>query len=851
MQLAAIPKTFEDHPHLRVLFYFDAGGAHEEALTPWPHDDIECVKVGPDFFRLKYRLLGEWKDRRVLLYFPYARPEGRAWERFPLLGLYHANRELSFDEAVEFLQKYDLPEKYLPLIRRYEAQLSLEGYQKHLAEILDKNQFSEARLQQGLISYLLGFERYTEVGVCLLKLLIWSGEPDRLAIFLRRAEEMELTALLRDWLRAYFNEGEAPLVPELFVQLAGTFKYNILMRNLPESVEADHYRHLRIPVATVQHKLWTLFRTWQEHPAYSRRLEKFWTETAAMVEEQKILSWYGTGADYGYLSRVLKRAVIEAEMPQVAGTPARVKERMQGLRDRLDPHDELQPGFELVWHAASMFHLLNSYASFRFNTAAAFVEHYTRDLYRVDLHYRKAVKALGDTKIFSLEGLGGIADSLHQAYDDFLVALNNEWLQLLDEQRFDFASLGLPLQRSFFSKYIQRFEYKAVVIISDALRYECAQELMADLISDKRNEVQLDVMLASVPSVTALGMAQLLPHKQIEIETDSEKTGLNFRIAGMPTQSLEQRSAILRGFSPESGAFTYRDIKDLDRSQGRELLKPYQVVYIYHNRIDAIGDKRNTEDILIDDLDNSLSELRDLIVKLTDSWNRGYVFLTADHGFIYNHLPLKPQQKEAIPKVNTIVQEHQRYIVAAPGKEPVSGYRAPLRNTSGLDTELEVILPRAVNRFIRSGHGTKFVHGGASLQELLVPALQLYRKRKDKREQVGVRVLPETKEIRAGALKLNLLQEEAVSNRLTRRSLRIGLYNEANDLLSNEVELTLESTATTPRERTVNLILNLTAQGSQASMCQLRVFDTEDIHKMNPLFDQRMIIKALYEKDDF
>src|ERR1700720_2528088 len=57
---------------------------------------------------------------------------------------------------------------------------------------------------------------------------------------------------------------------------------------------------------------------------------------------------------------------------------------------------------------------------------------------------------------------------------------------------------------------------RAFVIISDAFRYEAAQELTAELNGKYRFGAVLSSQLGVLPSYTALGMASLLPHKSLE-----------------------------------------------------------------------------------------------------------------------------------------------------------------------------------------------------------------------------------------------------------------------------------------------------------------------------------------------
>src|SRR6185437_12931103 len=79
---------------------------------------------------------------------------------------------------------------------------------------------------------------------------------------------------------------------------------------------------------------------------------------------------------------------------------------------------------------------------------------------------------------------------------------------------------------------------KAVVIISDALRYEVADELRSRIRQEDRFDATLDAVLGALPSYTQLGMAALLPHSTLKHSADA-KTVL--ATTSRPTAPLSAR----------------------------------------------------------------------------------------------------------------------------------------------------------------------------------------------------------------------------------------------------------------------------------------------------------------------
>ncbi|MEZ5055510.1 MAG: PglZ domain-containing protein [Saprospiraceae bacterium] len=78
-------------------------------------------------------------------------------------------------------------------------------------------------------------------------------------------------------------------------------------------------------------------------------------------------------------------------------------------------------------------------------------------------------------------------------------------------------------QNEIFQNHIKPFIDKSqrlFVVISDALRYENGWELCQQLQGEKRYEADIEYMITGLPSYTQLGMAALLPHKNLSIHPE-------------------------------------------------------------------------------------------------------------------------------------------------------------------------------------------------------------------------------------------------------------------------------------------------------------------------------------------
>ena len=191
---------------------------------------------------------------------------------------------------------------------------------------------------------------------------------------------------------------------------------------------------------------------------------------------------------------------------------------------------------------------------------------------------------------------------------------------------------GLRRQEDFYRNYLKVYEGKqrVIVIISDAFRYECAKELMETLELDERCTPKLEAMIGSLPSITSVGMASLLPHENMQVDEN-----LNVTMDGQPCGDLVSRDKILKVQNENNMALSFDEIASANKERTKELLQKKNIVYIYHNQIDARGDKAASENEVFNACAEAVKEIHKLVRKLTMTVSAAKFFITADHGFLY------------------------------------------------------------------------------------------------------------------------------------------------------------------------------------------------------------------------
>lgn len=452
---------------------------------------------------------------------------------------------------------------------------------------------------------------------------------------------------------------------------------------------------------------------------------------------------------------------------------------------------------------------------------ASFDEGLTRyrdEWFRIDQLYRLFTHAYLTAEFKQpLEALGDLVENAYVT--DFLAKLGANWQEQVDGVE-RWRTLNVPSQSSFYEHYVAKIlkgRKKAVVVISDALRYEVAEELTSSIRGENKFEAKIEAMLGVLPSYTQLGMASLLPNKTLAHSPNGDPV----LVDGQKSDGTANRTKILGSVGGAAiQAKTFIEMKPADR---RDLYASHQVLYVYHDTIDATGDKAVSEHRTFTAAADAIRELLDVIKKLASA-NATNIFVTADHGFLYQRSKLAPQFNLTVkPQGEKIVAEKRRYVLGR-GLKQDAAFRTFQPEQIGLSSDLEVQIPNSIQRIVQPGAGFQFVHGGASLQEIVVPVISINKGRSDTVEPVNVEIHPESDKITTGQVVVKLYQSTKVEPNRPSRRLRAGLYL-GDQLISNEQEMTFDSDSAEGRDRfqSVTLLLSKDADSANNQSVEFRL----------------------------
>lgn len=836
---------FERNPQLHVLFIFDRMSIIQTELdeaTDWADGYIYKVFDGA-WFNTKYAIENQWKDKRVVLLFPselYPMTEEQQL-KFPLLDMLKANMEYKEDDYAAYMQQYGLPEKFRGFVKKNIGEMMSSRVSNILNGHVDNSSFSEDLVCRAFITNYLGEKKLLEWEQLIVKLIILDGigdEKKRIDFWYKLDKNQDAMKALAGKLNKLFGLTLNTNTPQRMKMVAESLKYNSITQLLdPEA--GDTYKPYKISNSVMLDQVNKIYELGTHDRGLSEKFSQAMRTLAADIKEESIINIYGIDANYYYLTETLCWPILEKIVEQkLMADPEEVNDRMRELSLKLPIESNIQIVIRFIEQAALYYIQVRGIGTLKLNSTKEYVEKYVGEFYLIDMYYRRTLEAYHTliTKENPLEKtLGDAKRQLDQDYAKMTNVLNLEWLTYVEEKGRWFEETGLNPQEDFYTKESDS-NVKQVVIVSDALRYEVAMELMQELAKEK-HVATIGAYQAMLPTETKFCKPALLPHHSLELQ------GTDMAVDGMVLTTTEQRTTHLCKYRDGAVCVRYEDVMNGNTQSMRELFKR-PLVYIFHDTIDEASHSQNVFE-MISACRKAVEQLAVIVKKLHANWNVTNVLLTADHGFLYNDMKFEEKDKHSITDI--ALEKKTRYYLTE-STETVEGIvKFPLEKVSGIQcgNTMQVAVPVGTNRLAASG-GYNFAHGGASLQEMIIPVIKSVRKKTDKTEKVGVALMSHNLNMVSSRLKFQLIQSEAVSMTVMERKVVCCIYN-GDAPVTQEKELTLNSTdAVNLNNRVYEVTLNL-CKSVNTSVLQLRIYDVDD--RLNPLVRETVKNNTIIEQD--
>lgn len=782
----------------RLVFWYDATEEWSETFDAFAPQSAIKLRVDGNDFGAKVQI-AQHSTQRFLVYVPAARPADRDnW----LLDLLLQGYEYRADRASLLLLDLGLSHDFRDLV---EAHLPF---------------FGSAKRTEALRGMLTPVDQVRDVRLKMMAVLAGTT-PDvdeMLLNFLRRSVDAESG----DPVTTAFSA--AKLAAPFWVDVERLFGY----ANAEPSVRDFAVRLFRganpLDGGVPLHAHGKVFlQRWKDSQQYC---ESYRTLANALERDLQVREALGSAPDVNLIGandtfELFERAALHHLATSFsAGAPAEDLRTTLTQRRTSFWRESHAHGYDALDHAISLRELLAK-ADLTVESIDDGLRRYTQSWWRIDTAYRRCMYHLRQYQQVTL--MEPIKEWVESHYiNDFLLPLADRWSDQVKSLS-AWAANELPPQRRFFDTWVEPFRsrgQKVFVIISDALRYEAAADFAERLTSANRWSAEVEAAFGSLPSFTQLGMASLLPGQTMTLDA-----GGTVSVDGQSASGVDNRGDILaKACAGRATAIKSDEFLNLNsKAEGRELMHANDVIFIYHNTIDHIGDKRDTEVRTTDAVAQAFKELDEIIRKVANI-NGTNMLLTADHGFLFQQNRLDDGDMTALPSASEWPTRNRRFSLGR-DVSPASGVKLFAPDALGVKGDWTAAFPLGLGRFPLQGSGKLYVHGGLSLQEIVIPVVKIHKKRSDDTGTVDIDLLGVPTKITTGRLSVTLFQRQVVAGKMLPRTLRIGVFGKDGTSISEQRTLTFDSAVEEARlrEQSVMLVLSAAADKMNNQDVQVRL----------------------------
>lgn len=781
-----LEKKFQDHD---VIFWYDERDELKESFDSLVIDGVEKYLIKSNEFEIKYKITSNTSKTKFLVYSNQPKPvSNENW----LLDLELAYHIFYTDQEAIILQDLGLELSFRELVADHMLFFKSKERIDKLKELLGKGD-TIRDIRYKMIAVTLNTD-YVNLNTFIhAHGAAFANGNEKLQ---RDLERYELSDFYWKQILNKFNyNSESPSIYDFLVE---AFSDNFYLTD-----KSKLSKETRL-----------LLSLWKDTITYRDGFDKISAKIANDIQIESALNTLSLEkAVNDELFKLTDRKIIY-DLVQRLITNEIANDTLQSFVKQREHTFWYRPHFEAFYESVSYASQLQyelQKSKIDFKSVEDGLEQYTSTLYEIDFLYRKFILNYRRTNQDTV--LSILAEKVEKLYtNDWLLHYNDKWQTVVDNLK-NWPVRETYSQRHFFKKHIQPFvdkNQRVFVIISDALRFECGIELNRRLTQENRYDSEIEGALASLPSYTQLGMASLLPHNELSLKKGTDQ----ILVDGMASMGIASRSKILtKNSGTRATAILAEDfMKFSANTTGRDFVKQYDVIYIYHNDIDDTGDDTTSQDKVFDAVENELDFFMELLKKISNM-NGNNMIITSDHGFIYQHETLEESDFTSA-NIKGDVDKHNRRFVLGTNITANDAVKSFTHKQLGLESEGDVLIPKSVNRLRVKGAGSKFIHGGASLQEIVIPVVKVNKKRQDTTAQVEIDIIKSTDKITTNLLAVSFIQTDEVNDKMLERKIRASIVAEDGTLLSDQFTYTFDIKEENQRQREVKNRFQLTAQAS-------------------------------------
>jgi uncharacterized protein (TIGR02687 family) len=633
---AALEKLFQQH---RLVFWYDEKAEMTGLFNSLQIPEVEKVVIENNEFTLKHQLLIERPTQHFLLYQAKAKPiDNENW----LLDLLLSNYEFHTEASSLYLQDLDLPQEFKSLVQQHEEFFANEKRINDLKALLEPED-RESKIRLKMLSIICATEPEWEKVLYALFAEAYKNKQDKY----KAIDKFGLRVFLWETIEKKYNyKSSTPTIKDCLLQL----------------VQDNFERSISTGKPALNKEAYLFVNRWKENTKarqvyydWSQQLEKDLGIEAAIqnLNAEQLL-------DADTYAVIDKKVIIGIREHIVNNTSSNytLQEWIEKRRVKFFFADFSQI-YEALSNAASLLDEIRK-VNLTIQSPKDGFEKYEKQWYKIDKLYRKYIYASEQAEHQNI--LKDLTLQIEKAYgNSFLLKLCDNWQTAIDGM----SNWNLEKtinQKQFYQQWVVPYtkkENRVFVIISDALRYESAAELRELILQEDRYTATLNAVLGSLPSYTQLGMASLLPHTALTFEEQNDIVYAD----GISTQGTPNRTKVLQKTFHGSIAIGAEDfLKMKSNTEGREFIKPYNVIYIYSNHIDKTGDDKTSEGKVFEATETEFQYLL-RILRHINNMNGYNMIITADHGYLYQHNRLDESDFTDFTPAGTLYKTSRRFVL--------------------------------------------------------------------------------------------------------------------------------------------------------------------------------------------
>jgi len=810
-----LKELFDKH---NIIFWYDSEGKLKDEFEAL---DIEVTKliIDNNEFSIKYDILTAPKSSKFLIYSDKREPEYRDnW----LLDLQLKAYIFSADRASMILNDLGIDIVYKPFVQNHIEFFGAKSRVEAFSKLIEANDNE----------YAMAFKMIASLLKCDPKI-------EHIAIKLMQVEKAYATItkynlqnyIYKDLAQTYRYSSDTPTIKDFSYKLLQNHFYSFVDKSKCElNSEAVLFVKNWMDSSSNKESFERLSKTVQEELSIASLVTECKFETILSCDtyevcEQRIISHIAKD--------ILKKTSSKEKILDICH-----------MREHTFWYSKYKNIYKAFISAIKMIDSIRN-SILEINSFDDGVEKYANSLSKIDYYYRKYIEHSNKSEhIQLLKELDKLIENIY--LNDYLRVLNDNWQTNVKE----YKNSLIEYQKEFYKLHVKPIvesRQKAFVIISDALRYDCGVELKNRIVGLNRYIANIKPIIGVLPSFTQLGIASLLPNEKLSFDGKDDTVYID----GKSSKGTQNRDKILKNANPASAYINSESFLDFNRESGREFAKAHQVIYIYHNEIDATGDKSASEHKVFDAVEDSFNTI-EKIIKQISNLNGTNILITSDHGFLYQNTPTAESEFCSVEKPSSVKRFNRRFIIADSIEENncIELFNA---NSLNIDSNDTIALAKSINKIRLQGGGHRFVHGGATLQEMVIPLITVKKRRKDDVRLVEVSPVNLPSLITTNSVMFSFYQEEVISEKVRPLSLKVALYTNDNKLISNNQSYTFDKTDNDDRNREVKLKFTLKQNAGDYSGKYIKLVMKKLIDESNeePIYKEYNIKLQLSFVNDF